>query len=127
MRKGFPVVLWAAVLFLAAFTKPYAAEQRCDAVLSAMGLARAGAYTKEEIILPSAPDSAWEAYLREQTANGFPLRAFGGQAVWHLSCPVQNHPEATYANFYWKDGKLLGGDILSPQLNGFLEALPPQN
>lgn len=127
MRRGLCLFLFTGLFVLLAFSKaPVSPEATCDAVLSDMGLMRAGPFSKEEIILPRETDSTWRAYLALQTENGFPLAAYAGKTVWHLSCPIQNHPEGegVYANFYLQDGQLLGGDILSPRLDGFLSPLP---
>ena len=127
MRKGILLFLLPLLFLLGGIASRETPEAVCDGVLSSMGFSRGGAFSKEEVVLPKRGDITWDAYLDMQTENGYTLCDYAGRAVLRLSCSVGNHPKgAAYATFYWQGGQLLGGDVLSPALDGFLMPIPPQ-
>lgn len=85
---------------------------------------------KETVLLPDATNEGWKKYCEMQTASGFPLAAFCGQTVEKCTLRIFNYPDETavavYANVFIADKKVIGGDILSPALEGFLHPLCPQ-
>lgn len=107
----------------------YAAEPgrtAADAVLREMGLRRASPWEESRVTLPEEDDSAWKAYLEMQREAGYEMTPFCAKTVTRLACEIENHPEGegVRANFYMQDdGKILGGDIMSPALDGFMHAL----
>ncbi len=117
-------ILAAVFLLLAAAVPDTSPEGVCRSFLEARGW-RTGDFTEEPLQLPEAGDAAWNTYLVLQEENGFDLAACGGKTVLHLSCPILNHPdgENVYANLYWYEGHIVGGDIMSPALDGFMQGL----
>lgn len=126
MRKFLPLSLLAGVFLLLALAVPGtspAAEGR--AFLERCGWQMAEDFTEETVTLPASPDAAWRAYLALQRENGMDMASYGGRTVLKLSCRIANHPAGgtVYANLYWCDGRIIGGDIMSPALDGFMHGL----
>ncbi len=126
MRKILPLSCLAGVFLLLAGIMPdTSAAAECRALLESCGWQTAGAFTEEAVTLPTKEDATWATYLAMQQENGFDMEPFAGRQVLRLSCRIGNHPagDAVYANLYWCDGRVIGGDIMSPALDGFMHGL----
>ncbi len=125
MRKVFPIIPLAAVFLLLAFAAPQNAASTCRAFLEDCGWTMAEDFSEETVTLPEKGDAAWDDYLAMQAENGFPLADYGGRTVLRLRCRVANHPggENVYANLFWCEGRVVGGDIMSPAMDGFMHGL----
>ena len=119
-----PLILSAALLLLAVMPNP-SAEKTCRAFLSKQGFEIAENFSAEEVILPRENDPAWKSYLHLQRENGFSMEAYCGSTVLKLTFTILNYPEedTIYANLYWSDGQIIGGDIMSPAVDGFMHGL----
>ena len=80
-----------------------------------------------EVVLPDKPDMVYEEYNKIQKAAGFDLTPYYGKTVTRYTYKVHNHKNDTggsvYANILVYGGKMIGGDIMSVSLSGFMHAL----
>ena len=79
--------------------------------------------TEKTITIPSEFDNVYTAYNNIQKAMGFDLEEFKGQKVKLYTLKINNYPkdsENVYATILIKDKKIIGGDIHSTELNGFM-------
>lgn len=126
MRKYILPVLLAAVFLLLAMVVPRSdAEAVCRDFLEECGWETEGKPEEEQVTLPIEADATWENYLAMQRENGFDLAAHAGKKVLRLQFTVKNHPcgSPVLANVYWRNGKVIGGDIMHPALGGFMHGL----
>lgn len=73
--------------------------------------------------IPAEFDDVYKSYNEIQKAQGFDLSAYAGKPVKIYSLKVQNYPENSeyvYATLILYDGRLIGGDIHSTALDGFM-------
>ena len=94
-------------------------------MLSALEMERETPWETVTVTLPESTDAVWKPYLALQAETGYDMVAYSGKTVTRLTCKIANHPkgEHVYANLFWADGKIIGGDIMSPALDGFLHGL----
>lgn len=125
MRPLLLLVLLCALFLTLAFMPVSVPTASADEVLSALELRRDTPWEKETVTLPQGTDSAWKPYLVLQTEAGYDMAPYCGKAVIRLRAKIGNHPagDNVYANIYWADGKVIGGDIMSPALGGFMHGL----
>ena len=81
-----------------------------------------GAILDEEVTIPAEFDSIFLAYNDLQKTQGLDLARYKRKSVKHYRYKVTNHPsgEAVYANLLIYRGKVIGGDISSASMNGFV-------
>ena len=80
----------------------------------------------EELILPETFDETYTQYLELQSAQGFDLTRYGGKRVKRYTYVVTNYPTGEtgiQAGLLVYRNTVIGGDVLSPQLGGFLHGL----
>ncbi len=86
-----------------------------------------------EIVIPSEFDETNEEYNALQKTQGFDLSEYKGQRVKRWSYTVNNYPgyensEAVIrANILVLDGTVIGGDVCSTELDGFMQGLYQNN
>lgn len=103
-----------------------AALQNQRALLSDYGWEVAPSPTCEWVTLPDPFPPSYEEYLRLQSACGFSLGDHAGETVLRCTYPVLNYPgwdNGVYADLLVLEGTVIGGDIRSAQLDGFLQSL----
>ena len=122
-------VLASAFLLLAMFAPKTDAAGVCKGYLLGQGWETEGDVKEEIVTLPKENDAVWAQYLALQRENGFDLTPFCGREVRKLVFSVTNHPSGgpVYATIYWADGGIIGGDIMSPALAGFMHGLRAPN
>ena len=79
--------------------------------------------TVKDTSIPSEFDNVYDAYNSIQTAQGFDLSDYKGQTVKLYNLKITNYPkdsEYVYATLLVKDGIIIGGDIHSTSLYGFM-------
>ena len=80
--------------------------------------------TEEMIYIPSVFDSVWEQYNALQKLSGFDLSPYRGQGIKQVTFRVKKFPNAGQAEAFLhlliKDGTLIGGDCMTPQLDGLM-------
>lgn len=130
MRKTAVLLILTGVFLLAAGSLPdTSAEALCRRFLEDRGW-KVGALLSEELLwLPEGEDPTWTAYYALQRENGFFMEKYAGKKVRKFSFRIDDHPdgENVYANLYWYNKAIIGGDILSPALNGFMRGLETSN
>jgi hypothetical protein len=80
----------------------------------------------EELVIPKEMDDSYGEYLQLQSGQGFDLTKYAGKRVKRYTYEVYNYPsgeQGIQANLLICRGKVVGGEILSPRLDGFIHGL----
>ncbi len=86
-----------------------------------------------EVTVPARFDAVYEGYNALQTGMGLDLSRYRGKKVMRYTYPVTNYADATgndYAGgvlatiLVYKD-RVIGGDVCSAEIDGFLHGLQP--
>lgn len=87
----------------------------------------------KEIIIPAEFDEVYENYNNIQKEQGFDLSQYCSQRVKKWTYKVNNYPnyensDCIRATLLVKDGNVIGGDICSVELDGFMHGFVyPEN
>lgn len=86
----------------------------------------------KEVIIPTESDDVYNAYNDIQRLQGFDLTQFAGERVKCWTYTVKNYEgyenqECIHANILVYDGKVIGGDICSVELDGFMHGFSEKN
>lgn len=79
-----------------------------------------------EVIIPETFDEVYTNYNEIQLAQGFNLEKYAGQKVKRWTYIVRNYPETSPEDDYIRinilisDGVVIGGDVCSVKLDGFM-------
>ena len=76
-----------------------------------------------EVLVPAQFDQLYESYNDIQKAQGFDISRYKGERVMKYTYLVKNYPqepEGAAANLLVYQGKLIGADLCSLRLGGFL-------
>lgn len=79
-----------------------------------------------EIIIPAEFDEVYKEYNGIQVSQGFNLEPYSGKRVKRWTYQVTNYPgytdgsDAIRVNILVYDGLIIGGDVCSTELNGFM-------
>ena len=79
----------------------------------------------KEVILPTELNDVYTAYNEIQKLQGFDLTEFAGERVKSWTYVVKNYEgyenqDCIHANILVYDGKVIGGDISSIRIDGFM-------
>ncbi len=80
----------------------------------------------EELLIPETFDASYEQYLDLQAAQGFDLSQYAGKRVKRYTYEITNYPtgeRGVQAGLLIYRNTVIGGDVLSPQLGGFIHGL----
>ena len=80
----------------------------------------------EEMLIPQAFDESYAEYLALQQSQGFDLSEYCGKRVKRCTYEITNYPSGetgVQVSILVYKNKVVGGEVLSPQLNGFLHGL----
>lgn len=80
----------------------------------------------EELLIPSEMDDSYDEYLALQTQQGFDLAKYAGKRVKRYTYEIINYPSGetgVQANLLLRKNTVVGGEVLSPRLDGFLHGL----
>ena len=80
----------------------------------------------EELLIPETFDETYEEYLALQRSQGFDLTELCGKRVKRCTYELTNYPTGetgVQISLLIYKNKVVGGEVLSPQLNGFLHGL----
>lgn len=80
----------------------------------------------EELTIPKEMDESYDEYLELQTAQGFDLTQYAGKRVKRYTYEITNYPtgeSGVQVNLLIYRDKVVGGEVLSPQMNGFVHGL----
>lgn len=122
------VLLLLCVCFVPKLTAPAMAPdsdaQLCIDALSGFGWqVEAAPLETEDVLLP---DGLSEGYLALQTEAGFQLTKYIGQTVTRYTFQVLNYPTGeagVLADVLVWNGQVIGGDIRTADLEGFIHSL----
>ena len=80
----------------------------------------------QEIVIPEVFDDVYENYNEIQLEQGFNLTKYAGQRVKRWTYIVRNYPDTSPEEDYIRlnllvsDGVIIGGDVCSVKLDGFM-------
>ena len=80
----------------------------------------------EELLIPEEMDESYDDYLALQSGQGFDLAKYAGKRVKRYTYEITNYPTGEtgiLANLLIYKNTVIGGEVLSPQLDGFLHGL----
>ena len=83
--------------------------------------------TEQDIVIPKTFSQVYEKYNELQKSQGFNLSEYCGLDAKIYSYTVTNHPsgEAATAQLILLSGQVIGGDIHSNALGGFMHGIKP--
>ena len=80
-----------------------------------------------EVIIPDPFDNVYESYNKLQIRAGLDLRPYKGMHGMRYTYIVENYPtdvgEEVRANVLCINGEVVGGDIMTVSLHGFMHSL----
>lgn len=136
------VLLAIAAILLALFGQgPAEAENPVDGSTSDARIAFLSSFgwncdpdseSEKDTVIPSVFDDVYQPYNDIQLAQGFDLSPYKGQTAKLYSYQILNYPNSgdnIYASLLVLDGVIIGGDIHSTALDGFMhgfQAVDPQ-
>ena len=113
------ILLFIIILFLTAFTKP-----DIPAFLSSLDYEFSGNYTKKTFTVPNEFDMVYNNYNEIQKEAGYDLSLYKGKECVMYTYEIYNHPFGKCnANIIVYKGEIIGGDISSVNLDGFMAPL----
>ncbi len=80
----------------------------------------------QELMIPEEMDASYDEYLALQSEQGFNLSKYAGKRVKRYTYEVLNYPTGetgVQVNLLICKNTVVGGEVLSPQLDGFLHGL----
>ncbi len=80
----------------------------------------------EELIIPETFDETYQQYLELQTQQGFDLSRYCGKRVKRYTYQITNYPtgeEGVQASLLVYKNTVIGGEVLSSKLDGFIHGL----
>ena len=80
----------------------------------------------QELLIPEEMDDSYSEYLALQSEQGFDLSKYAGKRVKRYTYEITNYPTGEtgiQANLLLYKHTVIGGEVLSPQLDGFLHGL----
>ena len=80
----------------------------------------------EELLIPESFDDSYTQYLELQSSQGFDLTEYCGKRVKRYTYEISNYPTGEtgiQAGLLIYKNTVIGGDVLSPQLGGFIHGL----
>ena len=122
----FLIVVLAGIQRNAASGKVESAEDAAEYLLGLGWEVDQNAVTIQTTVLPEYFDNTISAYNKLQLEQGFDLTEQAGQEITVDLFPVTNYPNASgdvLACLMTCKGKVIGGDIHSSELDGFMHAL----
>lgn len=83
---------------------------------------------EKDVIIPEVFDEIFESYNALQKKAGFDLEGYKDKTVKKYTYKILNYPSAEKddiikADLLVLDGRVIGGDIYSPRLDGFIMGL----
>lgn len=104
-------------------------EELCLTYLDTLGWETEGNAVAERILLPETFGEEFQEYLALQTEGGFDLEAYRGKTITRYSFSVTNYPtgeDGILADLLVLDGEIIGGELRSNALDGFMLPLKAQ-
>lgn len=82
-----------------------------------------------EVMIPKELDETYNSYNTIQKAQGCDLTKYAGKRCKRYTYVITNypeHPENIRANLVVYGGKIIGGDVCSVELDGFMHGFAPE-
>ena len=119
MKKLIILFLLSSTLILSAFTKP-----DIPAFLTSLGYEFSENFTGKIFTIPYEFDMVYNNYNELQKEVGFDLSLYKGRECVMYTYEIHNHPFGDCnANIIVYKGDIIGGDISSVNLDGFMTPL----
>lgn len=119
MKKFIVLFTLSAILILSAFTKP-----DIPAFLTSLGYEFSENFTEKIFTIPYEFDMVYNNYNELQKEVGFDLSLYKGRECVMYTYEIHNHPFGDCnANIIVYKGDIIGGDISSVNLDGFMTPL----
>lgn len=119
--------LRGAAVSTAASPKGIKSEEDRVAYLESYGwTVSGGPVAVEELLIPEEFDETYTQYLELQSAQGFDLSEYRGKRVKRYTYEITNYPTGEtgiQAGLLIYRNTVIGGDVLSPELGGFIHGL----
>ncbi len=80
----------------------------------------------EELLIPETFDETYTQYLELQSSQGFDLTKYCGKRVKRYAYTITNYPTGetgVQAGLLVYKNTVIGGEVLSSQLDGFIHGL----
>ena len=80
----------------------------------------------EELLIPETFDETYDQYLELQSSQGFDLTKYCGKRVKRYAYAITNYPtgeSGVQAGLLVYKNTVIGGEVLSSQLDGFIHGL----
>lgn len=119
MKKFVFLIIIALTLLLSAFT-----PESSDNLLSSLGYEHSESFTKKTFTIPKEFDMVYNNYNEIQKEAGYDLLPYKGTECTLYTYEIYNHPFGKCnANIIVYKGRIIGGDISSVNLDGFMTPL----
>lgn len=102
------------------------ADDQLRSFLSSYGWEVTGDPVIDQVVLPESFGKPYESYLACQAECGFSLEDYAGATVDRYTYTISNYPTgetAVFADLLLFQGEVIGGDIRSADLDGFMHSL----
>lgn len=107
--------------------KGVSSNEKRVAYLNALGWEVTGEpIATEELLIPEEMDDSYTEYLDLQAKQGFDLASYAGKRVKRYTYEVTNYPTGetgVQVNLLIHRSRVIGGEVLSPQMDGFVHGL----
>lgn len=82
-----------------------------------------------EVMIPAQFNDVYTAYNVMQQAQGFDLRPYAGEVCTQYLYKIDNYPDESevYATLLVYGGEIIGGDVASSQVDGFMHGFAPDS
>ena len=82
-----------------------------------------------EVIIPAEFNDVYTAYNVMQQAQGFDLKPYAGEICTQYLYKIENHPNdpEVYATLLVYGDQIIGGDVASTQVDGFMHGFAPDS
>ncbi len=119
MKKLIILLAISLILIFSAFTMPDLSD-----FLKGLGYEFSENYTEKTFTIPIEFDMVYNNYNEIQKEAGFDLSLYKGRTCTMYTYEIYNHPFGKCnANIIVYKGEIIGGDISSVNLDGFMTAL----
>lgn len=119
MKKIIVLLSLSLILILSAFTKPGYKEALTD-----LGYLVSENFTKKTFTIPKEFDMVYNNYNAIQKEAGYDLSPYKGRECVMYTYEIYNHPFGKCnGNIIVYRGEVIGGDISSVNLDGFMTPL----
>lgn len=103
-----------------------AVEILCEHTLASFGWKTSGLISQEQVTLPETFGPTYDDFLKLQEDAGFHLSPYAGKTVTRYTYGIQNYPtgeDGVYADLLVCNRVIIGGDIRTASLDGFMTSL----